>query len=127
VVGAADVTRPVGAAGASRTGCLLGILILIVGGYVAVLVAGSEIDYRQLASEVQRQAGLAAEREDQDIREAIAARVGDLQLPAAAGQATIRRFPENRIQIIIQYPDPIDFFGQWQWVRTRRIQIDQTY
>lgn len=117
----------VGTTGASRAGCLFGVLLLIVGGYVAVLLAGSEIDFRQLRVEVQRQAGLAAELEDQGIRDAIAARVEELQLPAAAARATIRRFPERRIQITIQYPDPIDFFGQWQWARTRRIQVDQTY
>lgn len=123
----AKVDPRIGAEGAGRAGCLFGILLLVVGGYAAVLFAGSEIDYRQLQSEVQRQAALAAELDDQSIRDAIAARVEELQLPAAAGRATIRRFPDSRIQIMIQYTDPIDFFGQWQWVRTRRIQVDQTY
>jgi hypothetical protein len=88
---------------------------------------GSEIDYRQLTREVRRQASLASERDDQAIRDAIASTVSSLQLPEIAGRVTIRRFPENRIQIIIQYPDPIDVFGRWQWVRNRRIQVDQTY
>lgn len=116
-----------GSAGASRVGCLVGLLFLTLAGYAAVLYAGSEIDYRQLVGEVQRQASLAAERDDQAIRDAIAATVAARQLPTVAGQATIRRFPGSRIQIVIQYPDPIDFFGRWQWVRTRRIQVDQAY
>ncbi len=114
-------------AGASRVGCLVGLAILVVVGYVAVLFAGSEIDYRQLQSEVRQQAGLAAELEDQEIRDAIAAQAAELQLPAPAGRATIRRLPGDRIEIVIQYPDAIDFFGRWQWVLNRRIQIDQTY
>ena len=61
------------------------------------------------------------------IRDAIASTVSSLQLPVVAGRVTIRRFPEDRIQIIIQYPDPIDVFGRWEWVRNRRIQVDQTY
>lgn len=121
------VVGPRSARGASRAGCLLGILVLIVAGYAGVLVAGSEIDYQQLRSEVRTQAGLAAERDDQAIREALAAEAAGLGLPDVAGQPQIRRFPPSRIQIIIQYSDPIDFFGLWQWVRERRIQIDQTF
>ena len=114
-------------AGASRIGCLLSLVVLVLAGYFAVLYAGSEIDYRQLQSEVQDRAAEAGDLDDQAIRQAIAARAAALQLPAAAGQATIRRFPGNRIQISISYPDALDFFGQWQWVRNRRIQVDQTY
>ena len=113
--------------GASRVGCLIGIAVLIVIGYVAVGLAGNEIDYWQLESEAQRQAGLAVERDDQAIREALASRAIELELPAAAGQATIRRFPGDRIQIIIQYPQVLELFGRWQLVRDRRIQIDRTY
>ena len=121
------VVAPRSERGASRVGCLLGILLLVVAGYVGVLLVGTEIDYQQLKAEVQTQAALAAERDDQAIREALAAEASRLGLPAAAGQPQIRRFPPSRIQIIIQYSDPIDFFGQWQWVLDRRIQIDQTF
>ena len=113
--------------GASRVGCLLGLLLLLLGGYAAIQFAGHEIDYRQLQGEVQTQAAMAAERDDQTIREAIAGRAADLQLPAAAGQALIRRVSGDRIQITVQYSDALDFFGRWQWVLNRRIQIDQTY
>ena len=113
--------------GASRVGCLLGLVLFLIAGYAGYLVLGSEIDYRQLQSEVQRQASLATESTDQEIQEAIAARAAELQLPAPAGRATIRRLPGNRVQIAIQYPETIEFFGRWQWVRTRRIQIDQEF
>ena len=113
--------------GASRVGCLIGIAVLILAGYMAVGFAGSEIDYRKLRSEAQRQAALAAERDDQAILEVLATLAVDLELPTGATRPTIRRFPGNRIQIIIRYPDVLDFFGLWQWVRTRSIQIDQTF
>jgi hypothetical protein len=116
-----------GARGASRVGCLLTLLILIVGGYAGVLVLGGEIDYQQLRTEAQRQAGLAGEMDDDAIRMSIATRARSLRMPDSAARPAIRRFPQRRIQIIIQYAEPIDFFGKWQWVRDRRIQIDQTY
>lgn len=113
--------------GASRVGCLIGIAALIFAGYFAFELIESEIEYRQLKSEAWRQAGLAAEQDDQAIRRVLARRATELGLPAGAARPTIRRFPGDRIQIIIQYPDVVDFFGRWQWVHNRRIQIDQTY
>lgn len=115
------------ARGASRVGCLIWIAVLIFAGYFGIAFAGSEIDYRQLESEAWRQAGLAAQQDDQAIIGILARRATELGLPASATRPTIRRFPGDRIQIIIQYPDVLDFFGRWQWVRHRRIQIDQTY
>lgn len=113
--------------GASRIGCLLGLAIVLIAGYGAVVLAGSEIDYRQLQGEAQRQAALAAELDDEAIQEAIAAQAAELQLPAPAGRATIRRLPGDRIQISIQYQDTVEFFGRWERVRSRRILIDQEY
>jgi len=108
-------------------GCLFALLILMVAGYAGILVLGGEIDYQQLRTEAQRQAGLAGEFDDDAIRMALATRAQSLHLPASAARPAIRRFPQGRIQIIIQYAEPIDFFGKWQWVRDRRILIDQTY
>ncbi|MDX1393005.1 MAG: hypothetical protein R3195_01395 [Gemmatimonadota bacterium] len=116
-----------GQTGASRVGCLLGLLLLLVGGYAAVQFAGSEFRYRSLVDVVQREANLAAEQDDESIRQTIAEEAARLQLPPTAGRPTIRRFPGGRIEITIQYPDPVEFLGRWEWVLNRRIQIDQTY
>jgi hypothetical protein len=113
--------------GKSRVGCLVGILVLMIAGYAGVLVLGSEIDYQQLLSETQTQAGLAGEMDDRTIRETLAGEAAEIGLPVSAEQILIQRFPQRRIQIIIRYTDPIDFFGLWQWVRNRRIQIDQAF
>ncbi len=113
--------------GASRAGCLLGLVILILGGYTAVVYAGSEIDFRQLRSEAQEQARNAAELDDAAIASRLTELAAELGLPQAAGQAQIRRLPGDRITITIQYPDEPTFFDRWKWVRTRRIQIDQPF
>jgi len=116
-----------GEGGASRAGCLIALAIFIVGAYVGIGVIRSEMDYRKLQSAVVQRARLAEEQPDRTIREGLQARAAELGLPPAAGQPTIRRFPGNRIQIIIQYPAVLDFFGRWQWTRNRRIEIDQKY
>lgn len=113
--------------GASRVGCLLGILFLVLGGYVGIQFAGTEIDYQTLKSEVEDLARVADETGDAGIREAIQNEAARLELPAAAGRPAIRRVPPNRIQITVQYPDSLSFFDRWYWVRQRRIDVDQTY
>jgi len=111
----------------SRVGCLIALVLFVLGAYVGVKVVRSEMDYRRLQSAAVQHARLAEEQPDQTIREGLQARAAELGLPAAAGQPTIRRFPDHRIQIIIQYPAALDFFGRWQWVRSRRIEIDRKY
>ncbi len=108
-------------------GCLLSLLILVLAAYAAVQVAGSEIDFRALQAEIQSQARLASESTDQALATAVAEKAAELELPAVAGRASIRRLPGHRIQIVVQYPDTVTFFHRWHWVRNRRIQIDQTY
>jgi len=119
-----DVNRQ---AGASRVGCLLGILLLVLAGYVGVQFAGTEIDYQTLKSEVEDLARGAGETGDTGIREAIQNEAARLELPATAGRSTIRRMPPNRILITVQYPDSLSLFDRWHWVRQRRIDVDQTY
>jgi len=116
-----------GQRGASRIGCLLGILFLVLAGYAGVQFAGTEIDYQTLKSEVEDLARVARETGDAAIREAIANEAARLGLPAAAGRPAIRRVPSNRIQITVQYPDSLTLFNRWYWVRQRQIAVDRTY
>lgn len=116
-----------GQIGASRIGCLLGILLLVLAGYAGVQLVGTEIDYQTLKSEVEDLARAAYETPDPAIRDAIQNEAARLELPPAAGRATVRRTPPNQIQITVQYPDSLSFFHRWYWVRLRRIVVDQTY
>jgi len=116
-----------GETGVSRAGCLATLALFLLGLYVGAGFVESEMDYRKLQSTVLQHARFAAEEPDQTIRTGLQTRAAELGLPSVAGQPTIRRFPESRIQIIIRYPEVHDFFGRWQWVRNRRIAIDQKY
>lgn len=113
--------------GASRVGCLLGILVLVLAGYAGVEVIGAEIDYRSLSSQVQRTARVAYETPDDVMAAQIRDKVAELGLPPSAGNAQIRRVPERRVQIDVAYPDTISFFDRFHWVRMRRIHVEQTY
>lgn len=114
-------------AGASRGGCLLLLLFAILAGYSGVIFVGSEIDYRSYRSEAERQAGLAAEQTDEEIRAILQRRATELGLPPAAARVEVRRSPGNRITIAAQYPDTLTFLDRWHWVRPRRILIEQGY
>ncbi len=104
-----------------------GIVVGILVAYGAVQFVGTEIDYRSLASQVQRTARVAHETPDEGLAAQIRTKASELGLPPGAGRATIRRLPGNRISITVQYPDSLTFFGRWHWVRGRRIQIEYTY
>lgn len=113
--------------GAVRPGCVVSLLLLAVAAYAGVIVLESEIEYRSLQEEVQRQAGFAAERSEEEMRTAILAKVQSLELPRMAEQVEVRRLPRNRISITLRYGDTLTFFGRWDWVRPRRIQVERAY
>lgn len=115
------------ARGASRVGCLLFLLAAILAGYGGVVYVGSEIDYRSYVHEAERQAGLAAERSDEEIRAALQRQAAELGLPASAARLDIRRPAGNRITIAGQYADTLTFFDRWHWVRPRRIRVEASY
>lgn len=121
------VTRGTSTRGASRVGCLAALLLVILAGYVTVVYLGSEIDYRSYVSEAQRQAGLASEFTDEEIRAALQRRAAELGLPPVAQRVEIRRSPGRRITIAAQYPDTLTFLDRWTWVRPRRVRVDTDY
>lgn len=113
--------------GASRVGCLFGVLVGLLGAYGGVQYIGTEIDYRALKGEVQRIAASAGETPDEMMLGHVRTKVAELGLPQRAGAATIRRLPDNRISIALSYPDTLSFFGRWDYVWTRRVNVEQIY
>ena len=113
--------------GEARPGCLLVILLAAVATYVGVVVVGSEFDYRSLDREARRQTELAAERSDDEIRDAIQAEVRSLELPETAETVGIRRLPGNRINVLVRYADTLSFFGGWEWIRPREVRVEGSY
>jgi hypothetical protein len=113
--------------GEIRFGCLLFVLLLGVAAYVGVIFVGSEFDYRSLAGEAQRQADLAAQETDEEILAALQRRVRELELPPQAARFDVRRMPGDRIRITGTYTDTLTFLDRWDWLRRRRIDIEQAY
>lgn len=112
-----------GQRGAARTGCLLTILVLVLGVYAAIQVLASEMSFRSLQKAVEQQARLAETRTDQEIREEILTRVRELELPRSAENISVRRLPGEGVLITVGYPDTVTFFDRWRWVRQRQISI----
>ena len=113
--------------GEVRAGCLLFVLLLGVAAYVGVIYVGSEFDYRTLAGEAQRQADLAAQESDEEIFSSLQIRAQELGLPPQAQRFDIRRMPGNRIRITGAYTDTLTFLNRWDWLRPRRIDIEQAF
>lgn len=121
------MVAPLNDQGASRVGCLVGVVVLILAGYAAVEFIGAEIDYRALSSQVQRSALAARETPDAGVAVQIREKAAELALPPSAGAPSIARPGPNRVTISLAYPDSVSFFGRWHWVIDRRIDVDQTY
>ena len=113
--------------GEARPGCLLIILLVALATYVGVVVLGSEIDYRSLDRETRRQTELAAERSDDEIRDAVQTEVRSLELPESAQTVGIRRLPGYRINVLVRYTDTLTFFGSWEWIRPREVRVEGSY
>lgn len=113
--------------GEVRVGCVLFLLLLGLAAYVGVIFVGSEFDYRALKGEAQRQANMAAQETDDEIRTALENRAQELELPPQAARFDVRRVPGNRISITGGYQDTLTFLDRWDWIRPRRIEIEQAY
>jgi hypothetical protein len=113
--------------GKVRLGCLLFLLLVAVAGYVGVLYIGSEFDFRSLRGEAQRQAGLAAQTTDQEILNILQRRARELDLPQQAERIEVRRLPGDQIRITGHYSDTLRFFNRWEWIRPRRINVQQAF
>lgn len=113
--------------GEVRPGCLLFLVLLALGAYVAVLYVGSEFDFRSLRGEAQRQAGLAGQMTDQEIINTLQQRARQLDLPQQAERFEVQRLPGDRIRITGHYSDTLRFFNRWEWIRPRRINIQQAF
>lgn len=117
----------VGVRGEARPGCILFLLLLSVATYVGIVVIGSEMGYRSLGTESRRQAQLAAERSDDEIRLAIQEKARSLELPEAAQTVGIRRLPGARINVLVRYTDTLTFVGGWEWIRPREVRVEGSY
>lgn len=101
----------------------MGLLLLAAAVYAGAMVLGSEMEYRSLQETASQQARLAETNTDEEIRQAVVAKAGELELPATAHDVQVRRLGSGTVHVSLAYPDTVRFFGRWDWVRMRRISV----
>ncbi len=116
-----------GQEGASRVGCLLLILLLVAGAYAGFVFIESEFGYRSMRAEVERQAGLASQFTDDEIRLALQARARELELPRRAQSITVTRITGRHLRISLSYSDTLTFLNRWNVVRPRHIELRRSF
>ncbi len=86
--------------GATRTGCLFLVLVVVAVVYFGLPVAGMYIRYYRMENEMQTQARFAPSIDDGTIRRRLLQTIDDLGLPPEARRLSIRRISRPR-EIII--------------------------
>lgn len=100
--------RPSSRRGASTSGCLLSLVILVAGVYYGIHFGQPWIRYYQLLDEMRVSARLAPTLSDGVIRRRLEAKVDQLGLPPDARKFTITRSGKPRkITITTQYSETV--------------------
>ncbi len=108
MVSGALASRSLGRRGASSTGCLFSLLILVAVLYYGVNIGEVYFRYYRLLDEMQTQAQLAAALDDGTIQRRIQATAQDIGLPDQAQRIRIvRRASPREIAIEAQYSETI--------------------
>ena len=108
MVSGALASRSLGRRGASSTGCLFSLLILVAVLYYGVNIGEVYFRYYRLLDEMQTQAQLAAALDDGTIRRRIQATAQDIGLPDQAQSIRIiRRASPREIAIEAEYSETI--------------------
>ncbi len=105
------VSRPrlgLGRRGASRYGCLIGVLVFVAALYYGVDVGGVYLRYWQLLDEMKSAARFARTLDDAMIQRRLQDKADALDLPAPAHRFIIRRFARPReIRITTSYSEVV--------------------
>jgi hypothetical protein len=96
------VTRWRSRRGASSSGCLLSLLILVAALYYGVNIGEVYFRYYRLLDEMETQAGLAAGLDDGTIIHRLESAVDDIGLPAQASQYLVVRRTAMPREIVIE-------------------------
>jgi hypothetical protein len=108
-------------------GCLLLILLLAAGAYAGFVFVESEFAYRSMRAEVERQAGLASQFSDDEIRQALQARARELGLPRRAESVTVTRITGRHLRISLSYTDTLTILNRWNVARPRQIELQRSF
>ena len=88
--------------GASRLGCLVGVLLLVTFVYFGVNIGEVFIRHYRFRDAMEQEARFAQTRDDDTIQKHLAAFADSLGLPEAAGRVVVRR-SANRIALSSNY------------------------
>jgi hypothetical protein len=101
--------------GEGQLGCIFGLVVLAVIGFIAFKVVPVKIATVELRQEIIDQARTAGNREEGRIRYNIMKKAGDLDLPLQEKNLRIRKTSEQ-IKIEAEYIVPVEFPGYtWMW------------
>jgi hypothetical protein len=101
--------------GEGNFGCLIGLILMLVGIFVAYKVIPVKVKAAELRQIVVDEAKSAGTHGDDRIRAAILKKAADDDLPVGEGDIRIRR-AENTINVQVDYTVPIDFkVTIYQW------------
>ena len=112
--------RRYGQRGEGQFGCVVGLLLLLIGLFIAYKMIPVKVKAAELRQEIVDQAKSAGMRGDDKIMAAILKKAQDLQLPVTEDNVKISR-GQNNISVDCQYTVPVDFPGftyQWKFHHT---------
>lgn len=96
--------------GEGQFGCIVGLILLVVGVVVAYKVIPVKVRAADLRQEIQDDAKSAGMMNDEKIRASILAKARENNLPVTDDNIKISR-GSNQINIVVDYSVPIDFPG----------------
>ena len=104
-------------AGEGNFGCLVGLIILLIGVFIAFKMIPVKVRAAELRQTIQDEAKSAGSHNDERIMKAILAKAEEQNLPVTEDNVTIeRRNSNSQILIDVDYVVPIKFPGYvYQW------------
>lgn len=112
--------------GASRLGCLIQLVIVVVIVYFGILAGEDALAYYRFKDAMKNEARFAAERSDQDIRNRLRAFTDSVQLPDAARDIKVVR-EGNRIRIWSEYDQEFKLPFKQKKVVHLRPEVEQSF
>jgi len=101
--------------GEGQLGCLVGVVFMLIGVFIAYKLIPVKVRAAELRQEVVDQAKAAGMRGDDKIMYAILKKAEEERLPVSAENVNIRR-GANTISIDVEYTVPIEFPGyKYNW------------
>ena len=107
--------RRYGQRGEGQAGCIFGLIILLIGIFIAYKLIPVKVKAAELRQVVVDEAKMAGSRSDQRIADNILRKAAELNLPVGKEDVNVVRVAQN-IKVDVEYVVPVDFPGYvYQW------------